>query len=249
MHIFEQEVWFDNRWSKITYIQGNPDQEISGYYICVVYGNDCVHGLIQYTEPLIGMLRVTATFVISISNIWVRTDTNVDHISNNPTLAYDNYCKDIQILDHYKCTYEEHMTHVIDELILAADLDLDNEFNQHSQELICFQRDIPSIIDSNGNNFACEYNNRELKNKMVKNLATDFNYPDKKFGYLTQAATDFSFVGPDRKPVDISSIDTLLKVADCILNIGVPNYQAARIPIKLAFNVEAWEKHLQRLFG
>ena len=44
---------------------------------------------------------------------------------------------------------------------------------------------------------------------------------------------------------DISSIDILLKVADCILSTGVPNYQAARITIKSGLNVESWEKHLQ----
>ena len=69
-------------------------------------------------------------------------------------------------------------------------------------------------------------------------------YPNKKFGYLPQADTDFSFIGLDREPVEISSIDTLLKVADCILSTGVPNYQAARIPIKSGLNIEAWEHYL-----
>ena len=87
--------------------------------------------------------------------------------------------------------------------------------------------------------------NRDINHEITKNPMTDFNYPEKKFGYLTQAATNFSFIGPDREPVDISSIDTLLKVADCILSTGVPNCQAARIPIKSGLNVEAWEKHLQ----
>ena len=72
----------------------------------------------------------------------------------------------------------------------------------------------------------------------------DFNYPDKRIGYLNQAPTDFSFIGADREPIEINSIDKLLHVADIILDTGVPNYQMARIPIKSGLNMEAWERHL-----
>ena len=103
----------------------------------------------------------------------------------------------------------------------------------------------PHIVDNDRSYIASEHKNNELTNEVVKKAATDFNYPNKKFGYLAQAATDFFFVGPDREPVEISSIDTLLKVADYILSTRVPNYQSARIPIKSGLNVEAWENYLQ----
>ena len=77
---------------------------------------------------------------------------------------------------------------------------------------------------------------------MTKFRAKDFNYPDKRTGYLTQEQTDFSFIGPDREPVELNSIDTLLNIADIIRHTGQPNYKCARIPIKSSLQVEAWEK-------
>ena len=73
----------------------------------------------------------------------------------------------------------------------------------------------------------------------------DFNYPDKEVGYLAQADTDFKFIGPDREPVEIDSVEKLIIIADSIRNSGLPNYRDVRIPIKSGLNIEAWEKHLE----
>ena len=78
---------------------------------------------------------------------------------------------------------------------------------------------------------------------MSKSQARDFNYPDKKVGYLTQVQTDFTFIGPDREPVKLDSIDTLLNIANIIRDTGQPNYKYTRIPIESGSNVEAWEKY------
>ena len=74
----------------------------------------------------------------------------------------------------------------------------------------------------------------------------DFNYPNKLTGYLAQeSTTEFEFIGPDRQPVVISSIDQLMAIAGTIRSTRVPNYRAARIPIESGLNVKAWETHLQ----
>ena len=87
---------------------------------------------------------------------------------------------------------------------------------------------------------------RNPKNSGVRpSQARDFNYPDKKVGYLTQVPTDFQFIGPDRELVEIGSIDTLLDIADIIRDTGQPNYKFARIPIKSGLQVQAWEKYLR----
>ena len=78
-----------------------------------------------------------------------------------------------------------------------------------------------------------------------KVMPIDFNYPDKTVGYLNQAPTDFSFTGPDRAPIQITSVDKLLEVADVILSTGIPNYRMARIPIQSGLNMDAWEHHLR----
>ena len=73
---------------------------------------------------------------------------------------------------------------------------------------------------------------------------SDFNYPDKKVGFMNLEATDFSFIGPDREVVKLDSIEKLIKTEDTILGTGVPNYQEARIPIESGLNVQAWERYL-----
>ena len=49
LYIFDQQIWFENQWSNITYIQGNSNQDISGFYICVLSENGCGHRFIHYT--------------------------------------------------------------------------------------------------------------------------------------------------------------------------------------------------------
>ena len=66
----------------------------------------------------------------------------------------------------------------------------------------------------------------------------DFNYPNKLIGYLAQEGTEFEFIGPDRQPVVISSIEQLTAIADIIRSTHVPNYKAARIPIQSSLNVK-----------
>ena len=83
-----------------------------------------------------------------------------------------------------------------------------------------------------------------VKSKMAKPQARDVNYPDKTMGYLAQASTDFVFIGPDREPQKLDSVDTLVNIAQTIRDTGQPNYKCARIPIKSGLNLEAWEKYL-----
>ena len=74
---------------------------------------------------------------------------------------------------------------------------------------------------------------------------SDYNIPTKKVGYLAMENTDFRFVGPDRPPVTIDSIDKCLQVANIIRNTGLPNYRMARIPLTSGLNIPAWEHELQ----
>ena len=73
----------------------------------------------------------------------------------------------------------------------------------------------------------------------------DFNIPDKTVAYLALEATDFEFIGPDWAPVNITSIDICLRVANVILSTKKPNSQEARISIQPGLNVKMWEKYLQ----
>ena len=81
-------------------------------------------------------------------------------------------------------------------------------------------------------------------NRDMQHPNHDFNYPNKLTDYLAQEGTEFEFIGPDRQPVAITSIEQLLAIADIIRSTHVPNYKAARIPIQSGLNVKAWETHL-----
>ena len=73
------------------------------------------------------------------------------------------------------------------------------------------------------------------------NIIRDFNIHDKTVGYLALESIDFKFIGPDRPPVNITSINTCLQVANVILFTIKPNYREARIPVFSGLNVKMWE--------
>ena len=63
-------------------------------------------------------------------------------------------------------------------------------------------------------------------------------------GFLLQAPTDFSFIGLDRKPIRMDTVDKYITIADIIASTRVLNFQQARFLIKSGLNIEAWEKVL-----
>ena len=67
---------------------------------------------------------------------------------------------------------------------------------------------------------------------------------NKKFGFLNHERPSFHFIGPDREPVHIRTIEKHLHIAEIIRQTGVPNYAQARIPIVSGLNLEAWKQAL-----
>ena len=70
-------------------------------------------------------------------------------------------------------------------------------------------------------------------------------FPSKTKGFINHIASDFKFVGPDREPVEITTVDQCIKIAEVISSTGVPNYRGARIPLISSLNIEAWETYLR----
>ena len=54
-------------------------------------------------------------------------------------------------------------------------------------------------------------------------VSADFNDLDKTKGFLNHAKTTFEFIGPDKEPVKLDSIDKYLQVDEIIRNTGCPN--------------------------
>ena len=57
-------------------------------------------------------------------------------------------------------------------------------------------------------------------------------------GFLNHVPAKFSFIGPDRAPVEVTSVDQCLKITDTNCSTGLPNNVQAKIPLKYGQNME-----------
>ena len=78
-----------------------------------------------------------------------------------------------------------------------------------------------------------------------KDPVSDPMFPDKAKGLINHVISEFQFVGPDRAPVEITTVEQCIKIASIIRSTGVPNYQKARIPLVSGLNIKAWEAYLK----
>ena len=64
----------------------------------------------------------------------------------------------------------------------------------------------------------------------------DINIIAMNRGFLNYQHKDFEFIGPDRKPVSIDTIDQCIEIANTISSTKVPNCVEARFPIHSGLN-------------
>ena len=76
-------------------------------------------------------------------------------------------------------------------------------------------------------------------------VSHDFDIADKIRGFLNHSSGNFSFIGPDRDQVTISTIQQCFDIAKVIRDTGLPNYMQARIPLNSGLNLQAWEYRLR----
>ena len=241
------DYYSHSEWACIVYIHGGVGQEFKGYYLYQSSQTSDHCGFTPYKYPLEGALYITRNVTIHMVAISKQygLETCKDIGYNTPKTVYDNYCKDARAYEYYGHNYDTYLTKIIDAIMSYENPDS----NSHMATVLDNDNDNTHLVQNQGmssqgnpelTRVDVTHGNGHSDNKGV----VDFNYPDKRIGYLNQAPNDFSFTGPDREPIDINSIDKLLYVADIILGTGVPNYRMARIPIKFGLNVEAWEHHL-----
>ena len=143
--------------------------------------------------------------------------------------------------ERYGYSYEKYMQQIIDACITQQVVDTTKKVankgkNVESEPLINgrVQEDIMILSSSH------------TRASLRRNYnSSDCNIPTKKVGYLAMECTDFRFVGPDRLPVNIDSVDKCIHVANIIKNTNLLNYRMARIPLGSGLNVQAWERELQ----
>ena len=252
----------NGNWVPIVHLQSS-EIGLSGFYLWDLNSGGGDTGLIACGHLPQGFL-ITVD-IIHLHMVPVGTKRfDLDLGSNtDPGLVYDNYLKDCRSIQYYGCEYEQYMINIIDSLIDGADSSV-NSLGQPAPgagvDPVCNGETYEGkmSLDAQLTNFEyTEYdiqlgppkwgcvNEASVSDRDMLRPTRDFNYSNKVTGYLAKEGTGFEFIGPDRQTVDINSIEQLIDIADIIRSTHVPNYKAARIPIKSDLNVEAWETYLQ----
>ena len=221
--------------------------EVKGYYELVKDINKSHCSLTGCGHLPEGYLQVIGSVNCQMLKIQHKDHQPLTDANTNARLAYNNYCQDLKTWQYYGCSYNIYMTQIIDQLT-QNDAEYELKYEQINDPDLRDTDIVHSPIDQES-----KANSKDLiipkphvnMSKRDRSLAKDFNYPDKTMGYLAQANTDFVFIGPDRRPIKLDSVDTLLKIASIVRSTGQPNYKHARIPIESGLNVEAWERHLR----
>ena len=145
-------------------------------------------------------------------------------------------------------TYDQYMDQVIINIISHQEKLIDDMKSQallsEQSTLMCnLQSDfcdasvdavVPSMFESLDYSGTFRYD--EVRDPM---------FPDKTKGLINHIASEFAFIGPDREPVEITTVEQCIRIAEVISSTGVPNYCGARIPLVSGLNIEAWETYLR----
>ena len=219
--------------------------------------------MIPYAHTPEGLLTVVDTIYFHVASVCPDKRGVASEQQYNPSLVYDNYCKDNRSWQYYGCSYEDYMLAIIDTMINGVEQSTcevepfgsGTDIGSHDIEQSCLNKSSDAVIPSLKHTYddtplapqtSMEFSyDSSSQNRDIPRLIRDFNYPNKTVGYLAQENTEFDFMGPDRQPVAITSLPQLLDIADIVRSIGFPNYKVARIPISSGLNVKAWECHLQ----
>ena len=191
-------------WGQIAFIDPDVNGRFQGSYIWAVNHEENLVSLVPFRGSL-GPLEIIGTLQLTLFE-----HTKVKYYKSQELLAakqtYEEFYKDIKSFGHHACSYTTYMSQIIDKLL--SDIDLfestgEAELHQLKVGYCDHQPGLPGAQGGHINN---------------SKTFRDYNIPDKSVGYLALEATSFEFIGPDRAPFKIDSIDTCLRVADVILS-------------------------------
>ena len=137
-------------------------------------------------------------------------------------LVFSNYKKDYFYKELYNLTYEDYMILIIDQLIKHQDqlrllrrpskaankISCTNVCSNQLTDPVTTHSLLPTKIQAN---FGA-YDDQERATTQL----TDFHFPDKRRGFLLLQSGNFNFVGSDRRPVTIDSVDQCIVIANTI---------------------------------
>ena len=167
-----------------------------------------------------------------------------------PTEVYNEFIRDMNSWNRYNLSYNDYVTNIIDALIVEQERTMTDDvvavMDTFTEICVCDGVDLVNPA-SNLDGLRDDHSSALVTTtqNMVKSNNRDINFPDKDRGFLGLSDRSFLFIGLDRQPVVMNSIQHYIKAADIIKSTGVPNYQQARIHVTFNLNIKAWEKYLQ----
>ena len=233
----------DYRLQQLMYIHPTPGSVCAGFYH-FHYDNLSVIRLNECCQVPSGQMNVMGSGSIPVHMICGYK--NVDELSCNPKVAHANYLQDCLTFERHGISYGEYMYKIIDKLIDNVNDDMQTK--QHvelvSPLLYCSDASVEyhdSCPMPNGIGGHLHDNNLDPD----LSVSHDFDIIDKTRGFFNHSSGHFSFIGPDRDLVTISTIPQCFDIAKIIRDTGLPNYMQARIPLSSGLNLQAWEYRLR----
>ena len=224
----------------IVYLRGKDGLQLVGFYLWIQNFCGGESTFIAYGHPPKGMLSIISTALLYVVPVGSLGPGSTLSLNPDLGLVHDNYCKDCRSWQYYGLSYEDYITSIVDNLIDGAKSDitqLDQSISGVGMTPLCnelFHEQITPIACIPGS--VCiehdlklvqqpklgQNDEHSITDRDIFRPSHDFNYPNKLTGYLAQESTEFEFIGPDRQPVVISSIDQLMVIAGTIRSTHVP---------------------------
>ena len=210
------------------HVQSNFQEIDSGFYTITFDKNMC-----KYVLDLChwggGLVKFGCRFLLHCSNFVVRRQLYEQEISDRTRNNYYLKSTDTHCLKDNK--YYEDIIDAICSSISCAD--------SLAKESRRVRRGPLAELYSKGAGYPENFSQECLSvcrtgDKYVPYWNTD------DVGFLMKEDITFSFIGPDRNPQKISSIEEFITIADLVLETGKPNYMQARIPIASGLNIDKW---------
>ena len=143
-------------------------------------------------------------------------------------ITHDNYYKDLYYQSVFRKSYDQYLDQVVQDLIYRQDCVV--EENDQASEL-GFASHVTNPYTNTPTDVIADFDayvdQQVLHNPKVNK---DYLIPNKTRGFLNHQRADFEFIGPDRAPVLINSVQTCLELANIIRGTGLPNYSCQNSP-------------------
>ena len=240
-HINTNECW-------LVYLHGNGTFK-NGFYSLLVDSIDGSMSLHTHGDPDPGYLTVAFSCIL-----YVVFDNyiNIEKITNQEKaqarVIFDNFKQDDLYIKSVNMTYDQYMVQVITNIILNQEKIIkDMKLQAVLSEEMSFMCDLQSDLNDASVDAVVPnvLENLEFSGTPMYHKIRDPMFPDKTKGFINHKTSNFRFIGPDRAPIDITTIEQCIRVAKTISSTGVPNYCEARIPLVSGLNIEAWETYLR----